>query len=203
MALCSRRAARCLRITDRVPHRCAGWHFCAGLHIRPTNARADDQIRRNHSTQYSATRPRLTARPSRLSQYESYADVVSEWTHLRVEVRLRSHASCQRHAARPHARLGRKFAAHGTVGPSWTTAPTATSAICRFIHADLWLCRLSRAVVGGRGLETRWHLAPPARYGHPRPQEQQARAVHFPRREQTCSARRTRAPTHRTVADGR
>jgi hypothetical protein len=62
---------------------------CEGLYIRPTNGRADDQVRRNHSTQYFSypgydfDRLRRDA-PGR---YESYADVAPDaWTHLRIEV---------------------------------------------------------------------------------------------------------------------
>ena len=62
---------------------------CEGLYIRPTNGRAEDQVRRNHSTQYFSypgydfDRLRREA-PDR---YESYTDLVpGEWTHLRVEV---------------------------------------------------------------------------------------------------------------------
>ncbi len=60
-----------------------------GLYIRPTNARAEDQVRRNHATQYFSypgydfDRLRREA-PTR---YEAYADLVpGEWTHLRIEV---------------------------------------------------------------------------------------------------------------------
>lgn len=62
---------------------------CEGFYIRPTNGRAEDQVRRNHSTQYFSypgydfDRLRREA-PDR---YESYADLVpGEWTHLRIEV---------------------------------------------------------------------------------------------------------------------
>jgi hypothetical protein len=62
---------------------------CEGFYIRPTNGRAEDQVRRNHSTQYFSypgydfDRLRQEA-PDR---YESYADLVpGEWTHLRIEV---------------------------------------------------------------------------------------------------------------------
>ncbi len=60
-----------------------------GFYIRPANGRAEDQVRRNHSTQYFSypgydfDRLRREA-PDR---YESYADVVpDEWVHLRIEV---------------------------------------------------------------------------------------------------------------------
>jgi hypothetical protein len=59
------------------------------LYIRPTNGRADDQLRRNHATQYVSlpdfefSRLRTEAP----GVYESYADLVpGEWTHLRVEM---------------------------------------------------------------------------------------------------------------------
>jgi hypothetical protein len=59
------------------------------VYIRPTNGRADDQVRRNHSTQYISmpeyewSRLRTEA-PGR---YESYVDLVpGEWTKLKIEV---------------------------------------------------------------------------------------------------------------------
>jgi len=59
------------------------------VYIRPTNGRADDQVRRNHSTQYISmpeyawSRLRTEA-PGR---YESYADLVpGEWTKIKIEV---------------------------------------------------------------------------------------------------------------------
>ena len=59
------------------------------IYIRPTNGRADDQLRRNHSTQYISFPDyewnRLRKEATR--QYESYVDLVpGEWTKLRVEV---------------------------------------------------------------------------------------------------------------------
>jgi hypothetical protein len=62
---------------------------CEGLYIRPTNGRADDQVRRNHATQYFSYPgwdfDRL--RREAPAKYESYADVVPDaWTHLRIEV---------------------------------------------------------------------------------------------------------------------
>jgi hypothetical protein len=68
----------------------AGESFASeGLYIRPTNGRADDQIRRNHSTQYFSYPgfdfDRL--RREAPGQYEAYADMVpDEWTHVRIEV---------------------------------------------------------------------------------------------------------------------
>jgi hypothetical protein len=66
-----------------------GTFACEGFYVRPTNGRAEDQVRRNHSTQYFSypgydfDRLRQEA-PGR---YESYADLVpGEWTHLRIEV---------------------------------------------------------------------------------------------------------------------
>jgi hypothetical protein len=60
-----------------------------GFYIRPSNGRAEDQVRRNHATQYFSYPgfdfDRL--RREAPGQYESYVDlVVSEWTHLRIEV---------------------------------------------------------------------------------------------------------------------
>ena len=62
------------------------------IYLRPTNGRADDQVRRNHSTQYSSfpdfdyARSRQEA-PER---YESYVDLQpGEWTRYRIEVDAR------------------------------------------------------------------------------------------------------------------
>jgi hypothetical protein len=59
------------------------------LYIRPTNARCDDQVRRNHSVQYTSA-PAFSFRRLRAESpetYEAYADMeVGKWTHLRVVV---------------------------------------------------------------------------------------------------------------------
>lgn len=59
------------------------------LYIRPTNGRSDDQLRRNHSTQYSSFPewPWDRLRSESPGVYESYADMMpGEWTHLRIVV---------------------------------------------------------------------------------------------------------------------
>jgi len=59
------------------------------FYIRPTNGRADDQFRRNHSTQYVSDPdfPWQRLRRESPDLYESYADMVAgEWTRLRIEV---------------------------------------------------------------------------------------------------------------------
>ena len=59
------------------------------IYLRPTNGRADDQVRRNHSTQYSSypdfdyTRSRQEAP----EKYESYVDLQpGVWTKYKIEV---------------------------------------------------------------------------------------------------------------------
>lgn len=59
------------------------------FYIRPTNGRADDQLRRNHATQYVGMPdfPWDRLRKEHPGVYESYADMVAgEWTRLRIEV---------------------------------------------------------------------------------------------------------------------
>jgi hypothetical protein len=66
-----------------------GSHF-ENIYIRPTNGRAADQLRRNHSTQYTSHPdwPWERLRKESPGVYESYADMMpGEWTHLRVVVR--------------------------------------------------------------------------------------------------------------------
>ena len=59
------------------------------FYLRPTNGRAEDQLRRNHSTQY-ISQPDFgfdRLRKEAPGQYESYVDLVpGAWTHVRVEV---------------------------------------------------------------------------------------------------------------------
>ncbi len=60
------------------------------FYIRPTNGRADDQLRRNHSTQYISM-PEYNwsrLRKETPGQYESYVDLVpGEWTKIKIEVK--------------------------------------------------------------------------------------------------------------------
>jgi hypothetical protein len=59
------------------------------VYIRPTNGRADDQLRRNHSTQYISMPEYEWSRLRREApgQYESYVDLVpGEWTKLKIQV---------------------------------------------------------------------------------------------------------------------
>jgi hypothetical protein len=60
-----------------------------GIYIRPTNGRADDQIRRNHSIQYFAFPDYRfdKLRKTDPEKYESYADMwLNEWITIRIEV---------------------------------------------------------------------------------------------------------------------
>jgi hypothetical protein len=59
------------------------------VYLRPTNARAEDQVRRNHTVQYSAIPdfpwPRL--RKEFPERYETYVDMAEgEWTRMRLVV---------------------------------------------------------------------------------------------------------------------
>src|SRR5438552_301115 len=59
------------------------------IYLRPTNGRADDQVRRNHSTQYGA-HPNFSfavARQQAPEKYESYVDLEpGVWTRYRITV---------------------------------------------------------------------------------------------------------------------
>jgi hypothetical protein len=73
------------------------------IYLRPTNGRADDQVRRNHSTQYSShpTFDFAEARRTAPEKYESYVDLEpGVWTRVRITVegtkaRLYVHAANQ------------------------------------------------------------------------------------------------------------
>ena len=60
------------------------------IYLRPTNGRAEDQVRRNHSVQYISIPgfpwPRL--RKEFPEKYETYVDLLpAEWTRVKIEVR--------------------------------------------------------------------------------------------------------------------
>jgi hypothetical protein len=60
------------------------------FYLRPTNGRAEDQVRRNHSTQYISHPewPWYRLRKETPEKYESYVDVVpGTWTKVKIEVR--------------------------------------------------------------------------------------------------------------------
>jgi len=59
------------------------------FYIRPTNGRADDQLRRNHATQYIShpDYPWYRLREEHPGVYESYADMLpDEWINVKIEV---------------------------------------------------------------------------------------------------------------------
>ena len=59
------------------------------IYIRPTNGRAQDQLRRNHATQYVSLPewPWYRLRKESPGLYESYADMVQgEWIHMKIAV---------------------------------------------------------------------------------------------------------------------
>lgn len=59
------------------------------IYLRPTNGRADDQMRRNHSVQYESL-PDFPWHPLRQEEpgvYESYADLdAGAWTKMTIEL---------------------------------------------------------------------------------------------------------------------
>ena len=60
------------------------------IYLRPTNGRADDQVRRNHSIQYISIPgfPWHLLRKDFPEKYETYADLQpGEWTKVKIEVR--------------------------------------------------------------------------------------------------------------------
>ena len=60
------------------------------FYLRPTNGRAEDQVRRNHSAQYVSHPdwPWFRLRKEFPEKYESYVDLVpGTWTKVRIEVR--------------------------------------------------------------------------------------------------------------------
>ncbi|MDX2032559.1 MAG: hypothetical protein SF339_17930 [Blastocatellia bacterium] len=60
------------------------------FYLRPTNGRAEDQVRRNHSTQYISypAFPWQRLRREFPEKYESYVDLApEEWTKVKIEVR--------------------------------------------------------------------------------------------------------------------
>ncbi len=60
------------------------------IYLRPTNGRAEDQVRRNHSVQYVSFPdfPWQKLRKETPERYETYVDLVpGQWTKVRIDVR--------------------------------------------------------------------------------------------------------------------
>jgi hypothetical protein len=73
-------------IAFRIAPNAAGFEC---FYLRPTNGRAEDQLRRNHSTQYISwpDYPWERLRKENPGQYESYVDLeAGVWTHLKIVV---------------------------------------------------------------------------------------------------------------------
>lgn len=59
------------------------------FYLRPKNGRSDDQLQRNHSTQYISVPgfPWQKLRSETPGKYESYVDLIpGQWTHLKIQV---------------------------------------------------------------------------------------------------------------------
>jgi hypothetical protein len=74
------------------------------IYLRPTNGRADDQLRRNHSTQYCSPPewPWSRLRQESPGVYESYVDLQpAAWTHVRIVVHGLNASLYVNHAEQP------------------------------------------------------------------------------------------------------
>src|SRR5271154_4303645 len=74
------------------------------FYLRPTNGRADDQLRRNHSVQYVSEPefPWARLRQETPGVYESYTDLEpSVWTHVKIVVAGVQARLYVNHAAQP------------------------------------------------------------------------------------------------------
>ena len=74
------------------------------IYLRPTNSHADDQLRRNHTTQYSSEPdwPWDRLRKESPGVYESWVDMQpGQWTHMRIEVHGTNASLYVNHAHNP------------------------------------------------------------------------------------------------------
>jgi len=98
------------------------------LYLRPTNGRADDQLRRNHSVQYTSEPdyPWERLRKESPGLYESYVDLQpDEWTHMKIVVSGTSAKLYVNGASQPclivnDLKLG-KTGGHVALWAHWTT----------------------------------------------------------------------------------
>ncbi len=74
------------------------------IYLRPTNSHTDDQLRRNHTTQYSSEPdwPWERLRKENPGVYESWVDIeTGEWTHMSIEVHGTDASLYVNHAKNP------------------------------------------------------------------------------------------------------
>jgi hypothetical protein len=98
------------------------------FYLRPTNGRADDQLRRNHSAQYISAPdfPWERLRSETPGVYESYTDLIAgAWTHVKIEVHGGRARLFVNNAAQPTLIVNdlKRGAASGQVG-LWIDAST-------------------------------------------------------------------------------
>ncbi|UGQ48683.1 LamG domain-containing protein [Massilia endophytica] len=89
--------------------RAAGGERYEYFYLRPSNARADDQVRRNHTLQYAAHPgyPWEVLRKQWPERYESYADMQpGRWVHVRAVVQGGSARFHINHAEQPSLVVG-------------------------------------------------------------------------------------------------
>ncbi len=102
-----------------------------GIYLRPANGRADDQVRRNHTTQYFS-HPGYdfeVFRKEAPEKYESYCDIgLNEWIHVKITVENEKARLYVNHSKQPvlivnDLKLGAQqkggvglWIAHGTLG---------------------------------------------------------------------------------------
>lgn len=89
------------------------------FYLRPTNPRSDDQLRRNHATQFTAEPdyPWERLRKEEPGVYESYVDLEpGAWTHLKIEVANGKAHLFVNNAAQP-ALVINEMKHHGEHGP--------------------------------------------------------------------------------------
>ena len=113
------------------------------FYLRPTNGRAEDQVRRNHSVQYISHPewPWFRLRKETPEKYEAYVDLVpATWTKIKIEV---------------HGQTARLYV-HDQPQPTLIvndlkTGPAATGAVALWIDVGTEAHFRNVAVVAGRG----------------------------------------------------
>jgi hypothetical protein len=96
------------------------------FYLRPTNGRANDQVRRNHSLQYISHPDHHWQRLRKEfpEKYESYADLVpGEWTKMRIEIKGRAARLFVNGAAQPNMIVNDLFLGEEAGGIAFWVGP--------------------------------------------------------------------------------
>ena len=158
------------------------------FYLRPTNGRADDQERRNHSAQYISLPewPWFRLRKETPSRYEAYVDLVpGAWTKIKIEVRgdkarLYVHDKEQPTLIVKDVKSGATRAARRALARPWNDRPLPE------LESDLTPGELGGKATPTAGARDKRSMRSSMSEGHPHPHEHRTELPATDQKDPVC-----------------